>query len=316
MNPRVSRLLVLFGLASVTWLLLAQFVWLTFDVVRRREALPYGGAAFAAYLLTIGYGVYYRSYWAKPRVVTGRELRPMARWMLTVLVVGALGLTVGFGFPDFAQTYQGFLLGQTVMFAVIGVGLVLTMSTPPAASAEAAPGAALPSAAPPKFTTSALRVGAWQVYAFVGAALLFAPIYLVMKGFERYVDIPACERTCEARGYTYQSLGIGKSTYNCNCRGSDGLHTFHDRAHVGGGSGVLSGIFDWVIRTGTVLGTMGAWLAVLFGAAHFLGGRKPDSVAARAYRACVGFMLPQKPEPVNANAANPKPVKSRSRRRR
>jgi hypothetical protein len=325
MNPRASRLLVLLGLVCGTWLLLARFVWLSSKLERGSEALPYGAVAFGAYLLTIGYGVYYRSYWAKPRVVTGREISPLLRWMLTMVVVGAFGLTVGFAFPDILTTFEGYLFMQTVAFAGVGVGLVLTVSSRQTVSADAAPSGAVAgetaragaasAEAPPTFATSAARVGAWQLYAFVGAALIFGPIYLVMKGFETYVDIPACERTCEARGYDYESLVTGKSTYKCNCQGSDGRHTFHERAHIGGGSGALSAIFDWVIRTGTVLGTMVAWVALLFGAAHFVGGRNPDSVAARAYRACVAFMVPKKPEPVNTNVGKPKKVKNRNRGR-
>jgi hypothetical protein len=319
MNPRAWRLFVLVGLVCVTWLLLAQFVWLSSDMAHRDEALPYGGVAFAAYLLTIGYAVYYRTYWAEPRVVTGRESSPMLRWVATIVVVGAFGVTLGVAFPDVTSTPDGLLFVHTVTFGLVGFGLVMTLSKRPAAISESLADPAVANATPPTFGTSALRVGAWQVYGFVGAALLFAPIYLVMKGFETYVDIPACERTCETRGYAYESLVTGKSTYNCNCRGSDGRHTFHERAHVGGGTGAASAVVDWGVRTATVLGTLGAWLALLFGGVYLMGGRNPDGFPARSYRAVVGFMVPNKQarsaQAPKVHAPKPPKVKNRSRRR-
>ncbi len=292
MNPRLWRLLVLLGLVAVTWGLLARFVWLSNDPARRDEVLPYGGVAFASYLLTVGYGVYFRSYWATPRRVTGREWSPMWRWAATIVGVGVFGVALGVAFPDATNHFAGLLLVQTVTFGGVGVGLVLTVSKRPtlrergaepraftsepdsAGNARTTPETATPAETPPTFGKAALRTGAWQVYAFVGAALLFGPIYLVMKGFERYVDIPACVRTCEAQGYTYESLVTGKSIYDCNCRGAAGRHTYHERAHIGGGTGVPSAILDWMIRTAAVLGTLAVWVASLFAAVRWVRGRK------------------------------------------
>lgn len=314
MNPRVWRLFVLVGLGLVTWLLLARFVWLMSDMSHRSDALPYGGVAFASYLLTIGYAVYYRAYWARPRVVTGREWSPMLRWVLTMVAVGAFGATLGVAFPNITETFAGQLFVQTVTFGGVAVGLVCATSRRSTVSADASD-TAVTGQAPPTFASSTLRVGAWQVYGFVGAVLLFAPIYLVSKGFETYVDIPACQRTCETWSFTYESLVTGKSTYNCNCRGVDGRHTFHQRAHVGGGSGALSAVFDWVIRTGAVLGTMAAWLAGLFGGAYYVGRRQPDSLPARTYRACVRWFVPNA-ESKPSELAKPPKTSNRRRRRR
>lgn len=93
----------------------------------------------------------------------------------------------------------------------------------------------------------------WQVYAFVGAALLFAPIYGVMKAYETYVDVPACERKCLAIGYRFESLVTGKNRYDCNCLTPTGRQTFHERANLGGGTSLFSSISNWFVRCATAL---------------------------------------------------------------
>lgn len=308
MNGRIRRLVVLFGLGCVTWCLLARFVWMSTNLAQRQDALPVGGAAFAAYLLTVGYAIYYRAYWAKPRRVTGRRLGPMLRWFLTIGVVSAFGLTVGFGFPELMATYAGQLFVQTMTFGMVGVGLVFTVSgqSDRGTKAEASTSTSLDGSlqfeseasatleqTPPSFFASALRVLAWQVYAVVGAAVLFAPAYGVMKGFEVYVDIPACETVCTEHGYQFESLVTGKSIYNCNCHGAAGRHTFHERAHVAGGAGLFGGVFDWLIRTVCVLGAVGASLTlVIFTIA--LGAKSPNGRLAKVYAACARLLMPSK----------------------
>lgn len=316
MTPRVGRLLVLLCLVGLTWSLLAQFVWSMADVAHRHSALPYGGLAFGAYLLTIGYAVYYRTHWAKPRVVTGRAWSPMLRWAVTIVVVGAFGVTIGVVFPESMNTTRGQLFVQTVTFGMVGVGLVSTLSKRPSTTLDVQ-SSLTPSAdaQPPTFGSSVSRVGAWQVYGFVGAALLFAPIYLVMKGFETYVDIPACERTCEAHGYTYENLVTGKSTYKCQCKAGDARHTFHDRAHIGGGRGALSAAADWFIRVATVLGVLGAWLALLFWVGHFVGSRHPDGSLARLMRAATGLVSTSQEPATQPRHSPSRKLKNRGRRR-
>jgi len=142
------------------------------------------------------------------------------------------------------------------------------------------------------FGSVSLGIGAFQVYAFVAAVSLFAPILIVMKGFETYVDVPACQQRCQRQGYIYDRLVVRKATYDCSCRGSDGFHVFHDRAHVGGGTGAVSAIFDWVVRTATVLAVLAVWLTVLVGVAQWVGGRAPDSAVARLYRAAARLVSP------------------------
>lgn len=141
----------------------------------------------------------------------------------------------------------------------------------------------------PSFGASALRVLAWQVYAVAGAAVLFAPAYGVMKGFEAYVDIPACQAVCDDQGYRFESLVTGKSVYNCNCQGPDGRHTFHERAYVGGGSGPLAGIFDWLVRTVCVLGAVAASLALVVLVIAVVA-KSPNEGLGRVYKACVRLL--------------------------
>lgn len=128
------------------------------------------------------------------------------------------------------------------------------------ATAPAEPAAGQPTPLSPRADTHWLR---WQVYAFVGAALLFAPIYGVMKAYQTYVDLPACERTCQARGYQFESLITGKNRYDCNCRGPNGRQTFHTRANVGGGTSVFAAIFNWVVRGASALAAVGVSVAIM-----------------------------------------------------
>lgn len=332
MTGRTQRFLVLLGFGAAAWLLLARFVWMSGNLAQRQDALPVGGVAFAAYLLTIGYATYYRAYWAKPRRATKPRFGALSRWLLTIGVVSAFGLTVGLGFPGLLTTYAGQLFVQTMTFGMVGVGLVFTVATrttegasgetsadrasadvrPPGAASEA-PASSRKSQIPPSFVASALRVLAWQVYAVVGAAVLFAPAYGVMKGFEAYVDIPACETVCTEHGYRFESLVTGKSVYNCNCQGADGRHTFHDRANVGGGTGVLGSVFDWLVRTVCILGAVGASLTlVIFVIA--LAGRTPNSGLAKVYKACARFLVPPTNEARSNNGdvhSNPGASKAR-----
>jgi hypothetical protein len=311
MNGSRRRLLVLLGLGLITWGLLARFVWMSSNSAQRQDALPVGGVAFAAYLLTVGYAVYYRAYWSRPRRVTKPRFGAMTRWFLTIGAVSAFGLTVGIGFPELVTTYAGQLFVQTMTFGMVGAGLVFTVSNRPASdtgsetSAErtkagasefgAKPDniASQTEAPPPGFGVSALRVVAWQVYAVVGAAVLFAPAYGAMKGFEAYVDIPACQSVCTEHGYHFESLVTGKSIYNCNCRGTDGRHTFHDRANVGGGTGVFASVFDWLIRTAAVLGAVGVSLGLVIFVIG-LASKSSNAGLAKVYRVCVDFLVPPK----------------------
>lgn len=313
MNPLNKRLLTLVGCVGVTWLLLAQFVGRMTDLERRDSAMPFGAATFAAYLLTIGYAVYYRHYWAEHRAPLGSEWPPFARWMTTLGVVAVVSVGLNVGFPDWVHTPAGQLLMYTSILGIIGVGLVITVTPPRPAPPEAKAGVASPAAKErPTFGAASLRVGAFQVYAFVAAVSLFAPIFLVMKGFETYVDVPACQQRCQRQGYIYDRLIIRKGTYDCNCRGSDGFHTFHERAHIGGGTGVWSAIFDWVVRTATVLAVFAAWVMALLGVVHWVSSREPDSAVARLYRAAARLVSPAQAAPETPTT----PDVSAGRRRR
>jgi hypothetical protein len=294
MHPRTQRLLTLLGLVFVTWLLLAHFIWRFMAASQSNtNPLPWGAVAFAAYLLTISYGGYYRRHWAtsrsaKPGSVNWRHLPPMARWVLTMVAAGGLCVGVALMFPSSLTTFGGQLVLLTATFAVIGTGMVLT-------SSGAEHGASEPES-PPTFVAATLGTVGWQVYGFLGAAALFGPAYLVMDGFRTYVDVPACQNTCVERGYTYENLVTKKTSpqYSCNCRGPSGRITFHERANIGGGNGFLAAAFDCVVRMGAVLVAIGGCLTSLL-AFMRLAGDDPKRLASKFFKPAASIpVLPPK----------------------
>lgn len=93
---------------------------------------------------------------------------------------------------------------------------------------------------------------------------MFAPIYGVMKAYETYVDVPACERKCLAIGYRFESLVTGKNRYDCNCLAPTGRQTFHERANLGGGTSLFASISNWFVRGATALAAVvvSVWFAI------------------------------------------------------
>lgn len=252
------------AIACLAWSLLAAFVHLERDPGERELAMAVAAGALVTYLLTIGYAIYYRAYWARPPAGGRRRrpLGPLARWMLTIATVGGFGLVVGIAFPDVTRTFAGRLFLMTATLGGVAFGLVWTVGSATPAKVATGEGAASP-APPPTFARSALRLAAWWVGSMVAAAVLFGPGYLVHQQFRSRVDIPACQAACATHASTFDSLIVGKSTYNCNCVGPGGRRTLHDRAYVGGGRGIAAALLDWAVRAGAIVGVTLIWLAAL-----------------------------------------------------
>ena len=267
MSPRARRLLSLLVIACVAWVALAIFVQLDRTRGDRNLQMAVGAVGLVAYLLTIGYAIYYRAHWAKPRASAAgrRHLGPLARWMLTIVAVGGFGLAVGIGFPEATATYAGQLILMTGTLGGIAVGLVATMSSTLPVATEVESQRDAP--APPTFVRSASRLVGWWFGMVAASVLLFGPGYLVHRQFRQRVDIPACQAVCAAHDAAFESFFTTKSAYNCNCRGPAGRHTFHERAYLGGGHGFGAALLDFFARAAAIVGTTLAWLGLLFVAA-------------------------------------------------
>jgi hypothetical protein len=266
-------------LGLVAWALLARFVWLDHNRGDRQLALSTGSLAFVAYLVEIGYVIYLRVYastpqpndpaWSKPRV------GPLATWLATIAALAAFGLSIGFVFPDLPRSFAGSLFVQTVTFGGVAAGLIFAMTGLPhlrrhrelATPIEAA---APPLHPPPPFWLVALKVIAWQIGSVAIAGLLFGPVLLLQREFDRWIDIPACQRVCAAHGLAFESFASGKSFYNCTCVGA----VFHDRAYVTGGHSWGACGVDWMFRAGTSLAVAIGWPIALITLAVFVMARR------------------------------------------
>jgi len=252
----------------MAWALLAYFTWLDRSGGDRQLGLAVGIAAFVVYLVEIGYVMYLRSY-ATPLAPNEppREQRfsPMLTWMATIVVLGIFGLTVGFCFPAIFQSFAGQLLVQSVTYAGVAAGLIFTMTGLPPwrrrAQMPAAPTLLSTRTAetPPPFWRVALGVIVWQLAVVVVAFVTFGPVLWLQGLFDRWIDIPACHRVCEAHGLTFQSFASGKNFYACTCIGSEGTRVFHDHAYVTGGHSFGACVVDWMFRAGTSMAVGVGW---------------------------------------------------------
>jgi hypothetical protein len=254
------------SLWGIAWLLLASFVWLERDPSLRDSAFCVGGAAGAAYLLALGYLSYVRVHWTKP---AASRLSPLVLWFLTTAVLGAFGLVIGIWLPDLTNGFAGELFVLTLTLGGIAFGLVSVI-----VSANARVPAAHGDTRPPSFLRSATRVVLFPAFSLVGAGVLFGPAFLVVNAFEKAIDVPACQVNCQSHGYEFESMRTGKATYDCNCLGVDGHHTFHDRAYLGGGSGFGAAAYDALVRGSAALSVALGWPALLaFGAFKIWGSK-------------------------------------------
>jgi hypothetical protein len=224
---------------AVSWLLLARFVEL--QRTRSEGALLAGGLAFAAYLFTIGYSIYLRSYWFPAR--SPARVGPFARWMLTIVALSAFGGTIALAFPELPQTHAGQLFVMTVVFAGVALGFVLTVAAGSSASAPPAPGVD-----PPSFLSRALRLAFFIGATYVAGAFLLGPVFLFHRELTERVDVPACRAHCEARGYTYRSFATRKSGYVCVCAEGDTPRAFDEHGRILGGHGTAAEILDGFVR--------------------------------------------------------------------
>jgi hypothetical protein len=260
---------IMMGLAA--WTLMARFAWLDrYPRERQQLAMNTAIAAFVLYLITIAYVMYLRSYARTPEPdepagAKKRRIGPMATWLGTIAILGAFGVSVGLLFPNVVQSFYGMLFVQTVTFGGVAAGLVFTMTGLPHVRRRAkliVPSAIAPPPpppAPPSFWSVALKVVAWQVGSVVVAGLLFGPVILLQGQFDRWIDIPACQRLCAAHGLKFESFVSGKSTYNCNCVGQ----VFHERAYLTGGHSFGACLVDWAFRAGTSMVVVIGWPAGL-----------------------------------------------------
>ncbi len=231
-------------------------------------------AWFVCYLLAIGHAIYVR-YHRNPAPL-GAESRPlnphpMLWWMGTIGVVGALCLGVGLGFPKVIQTRLGSFVVQSVVMALVALGLVVTVSGPlrfgqPPVRADLSK--------PPSFLHSALRFVAYQLGAMAVAVILFGPVFLVVMGFERWIDISACKRVCASHGFSFDSFHATKTTYDCVCGTPEGLSRFRDRAYVTGGHGFFAWLVDWLVRSGTMIIVVVGWVVTALVVVVWLGKKK------------------------------------------
>jgi hypothetical protein len=248
--------------AAVSWLLLSRFVEL--ERARDDGALLVGGLAFAAYLFTIGYSIYLRSYWFPAR--SPARVGPFARWMLTIAALAAFGVTIALAFPELPQTHAGQLFVMTVVFTGVAVGLVLTVSAGASSSPPRAPGVD-----PPSFLSRALRLVFFIGAVYVAGAFFLGPVFLFHHELTERVDVPACRAHCEARGYDYRRFATRKGGYVCVCADGATLHVFDEHGRILGGHGTAAEILDGFLRFSaslliglgwpalTVLGGMRAW---------------------------------------------------------
>jgi hypothetical protein len=230
--------------ATVTWLLLSRSV----ELQRARDdgALLVGGLSFAAYLFTIAYSIYLRSYWFPAR--SPARVGPFARWMLTIAALSAFGLTVAFAFPELPQTHEGQLFVTTVAFTGVAVGLVLTVTAGGSASSPRAP-----DVDPPPFLSRALRVAFFIGAVYVAGAFFLGPVFLFHHELTERIDVPACRAHCEARGYTYRSFATRKGGYACICADGATPHAFNEHGRILGGHGTAAEILDGFLRFGASL---------------------------------------------------------------
>lgn len=253
--------------AAGTWLLLARFVELQRVPAERDAAMLAAGAAFAAYLFTIGYWIYLRAYWFPER--TKPRLGPLARWMLTIALVSALGVTIGLRFPQLAQTSSGQLLVMSVTFGAVAIGLVLTVTAGGRAPARPTDRAT----APPSFLGTAFRLVVFLVAVYAAGALLLGPVFWLQHEFKERIDVPACREQCTSHGYTYRDFIGRKGGVDCICADGSAPHIFHDRGLAFGGHGTGATAADWLFRfTTTILVALG-WPALVLSTAAFLWAR-------------------------------------------
>lgn len=281
MSPRAKRRLVLCSLIGGTWLLLAGFVWQLTSGTNGTSLAVWGAVALAGYLWTIGYGVYYKRHWSVASKfapeVNASPLAPLWPWFGVIGVVAVTSIVLGNSFATRLADFEVQLALQGITVLCIGAGLVWTVS-PNGARVHSQSSQAELAETPPAFFAVARRVVDWTLVCVIGGAVAFSPAYVVMKGFERYVDLPACQKTCQERGYTFEGLKVGKRTYDCTCLGPNtSRHVFHERASITGGSGVFDLALDWGVRATCVLGTFALTLMTLVKVAEFYRGEQAVS---------------------------------------
>jgi hypothetical protein len=226
------------------------------------------------YLLSIGHAIYVRYH--RNHVPSGmeslpRNAHPMLWWMGTIGVVGALSLVLGLGFPQVMGTRLGAFVVEALIMGLVALGLVITVSGPPRFG-PAPVRSDLPK--PPSFLRSVLRLVTYQLGARLGAVVLFGPVYLVMTGFDRWIDIPACKRLCASHGFSFDSFHATKTTYDCVCATASGLSRFHDRAYVTGGHGFFAWLVDWLVRSGTMVVVVVVWVVTILVIVVWVGRKK------------------------------------------
>ena len=124
-----------------------------------------------------------------------------------------------------------------------------------------------------------LKSGVWVIVAI--GVFLFAPTFLVARGFERWVDVPACRALCESRALQFRSFRTaGKQGQYCRCAGEAAEQTFRQRFTVSGGDSTLEHVLDWVVRPSAVLSISAIWMS-----AANLGASQWKKWRARAARA-------------------------------
>jgi hypothetical protein len=120
----------------------------------------------------------------------------------------------------------------------------------------------------------------WSVIASLVGLLLFGPVFVVLRGFDRWVDVPACRELCVSKGLTFQSFhAAGKGGTYCTCAGVGGTERFSARFTVTGGNSGLAYVFDWFVRTGATILALGVWVgAAFFGASWWRKRRSKSTV--------------------------------------
>jgi hypothetical protein len=233
------------------------------------------GAAFVAYLFTLGYGIYLKTYWVeRPARRSAKPPSPLLRWMLTILALGVFGVTVGTLFPDLTQSYAGELFVMTVVFGGIALGLISSVTAGQTSASEPARGGSIESESAPAFWRLARNLIGIQIGAVALGVFFLGPVFLLHYELNQYIDVPACQRRCASNGYAYQDLIARKSTYDCRCVDREGLHVFHERAYVGGGRGTRAAIVDWCVRFGATLLVGLGWPALVLGMGYVLWWRR------------------------------------------
>ena len=216
-------------------------------------------------------------------------LRGIAPWLLTIVLLGVFGVTMGVYFPSLPATPGGRLFLFTVVMGGVAAGLVTTTSgwhertgtfRPTEQETQAA--ALIPrvkgegGTGRPTFARSAFNMSTWTVASMLIAALIIAPVIGVNHVFREYVDIPACTAHCEAGGTTFASYRSSKQGSFCTCRGQEGgLSTIRVSYNVTGGRGFVPGLVDFVVRATAYIGGTLLWIAGFFALAVAVKSRLP-----------------------------------------